>query len=206
MGEFPLYIRFPDTIPGFSPHWVSLVSRHVNFATQTNPSSAQLVHSIEVDWFLALFFFSGFQYFGLSPHWVSGFGFSPHWVSGFFPHWVPVFFRHLIRSPRSIPPVRNPSRASKLSDALSEQNMCVDATMAAMHPLQRGPSCLFFGSCLASTVVERKPQAPAYPQHRLLPSRPTFHKPPGENHRGTSLIRNTPPVGPYSSPMHRDLR
>jgi len=24
-------------------------------------------------------------------------------------------------------------------------------------------------------------------------------------YRGTSLIRNTPPVGPYSSPMSRDL-
>ena len=24
-------------------------------------------------------------------------------------------------------------------------------------------------------------------------------------YRGTSLIRNTPPVGPYSSPMPRDL-
>ena len=24
-------------------------------------------------------------------------------------------------------------------------------------------------------------------------------------YRGTSLIRNTPPVGPYSSPMRRDL-
>ena len=25
------------------------------------------------------------------------------------------------------------------------------------------------------------------------------------SHRGTSLIRNNPPVGPYSSPMPRDL-
>jgi len=26
-----------------------------------------------------------------------------------------------------------------------------------------------------------------------------------QGYRGTSLIRNTPPIGPYSSPMPRDL-